>query len=135
MKAILIRRLTETAKKPIRLKAIIEGQKPFISSNTNIDEFVGLTLAKFGFSHLDYGIGQLANGDHVVTLKDQHTNVAMFVDMCGLHETDSYTLIGSRSDCIAWCERERFDYGYIHYVIVKTVTCCDLVTSNKIKLV
>ena len=135
MKAILIKLLTETAKKPTRLKAIIEGQKPFVSSNTDIDEFVKLTLVNFGFSHLDYSIGQLANLDHVVTLKDKHHNVAMFVDMCGLHKTDSYTLVGSRSNCRAWCEREMVDYGYMHYVIVKTVTCCDLVTSNKIKMV
>lgn len=80
MKALLLKILPATNTLPSRFSVSVQGQKRFIismeseqfdyseNSPTVLNQAVDLAITYFGFNHLKHNIGQLPNGDRVITL-------------------------------------------------------------------
>ena len=80
MKALLLRISPNTNTLPSRYIVTVQGQKRFIISCESeqfdytsdapilLNQVAKLAINHFGFSHLDHTVGQLPNGDNVITL-------------------------------------------------------------------
>lgn len=132
MKAITLRVLPSTATLPKRYKVSVAGRPPVtVEANHSIESTLHhVTFVVWGFAPCPLAIGQIQDQDYIAIMHEVKTSMS-FVDMCGLCQTDSYLLIGTPEKIKAWCVAEEKNYGYMHYVITKTVTGSAATWTNR----
>lgn len=103
MKAILLKIVPATNTLPSRYIATVQGQKRFVlptdseqfdytmNSAPLLTQVTQMIVNYFGFEHLDYSVGQLPDGNRVITLREK---VALYKAEfnCNLRTVDKYYL-------------------------------------------